>query len=67
MLELVYVVQFQKGRVSKFQRRAYIYLHFKKGSRSDLRNYRPLTLLKQDAKFGPKALAYRLHQVYPVY
>ena len=65
MLELVYAAQFRKGRMSKFQRRAYISLLFKKGSRSDPRNYRPLTLLNQDAKFGPKTLAYRLNQVLP--
>ncbi|CAI5721075.1 unnamed protein product [Peronospora destructor] len=38
------------------------------GSKSKNRiakNYRPLTLLNQDAKFGPKALAYRLNQVLP--
>ena len=58
VLELVYAAQFRKGRMSKFQRRAYISLLFKKGSRSDPRNYRPLTLLNQDAKFGPKTLAY---------
>ncbi|RMX61941.1 hypothetical protein DD238_008385 [Peronospora effusa] len=55
VLELVYADQFRKGRMSKFQRH----------SRSDPRNYRPLTLLNQDAKFGPKALAYRLNQVLP--
>ena len=65
VLELVYAAQFRKGRMSKFQRRAYISLLFKKGSRSDPKNYRPLTLLNQDAKFGPKALAYRLNQVLP--
>ncbi|GMF42040.1 unnamed protein product [Phytophthora fragariaefolia] len=65
VLELVYAAQFRKGRMTKFQRRAYLSLLFKKGSRSDPKNYRPLTLLNQDAKFGPKALAYRLDQVLP--
>uniref|UniRef100_A0AAV1VEX9 Reverse transcriptase domain-containing protein n=1 Tax=Peronospora matthiolae TaxID=2874970 RepID=A0AAV1VEX9_9STRA len=65
VLELVYAAQFRMGRMSKFQRRAYISLLFKKGSRSDPKHYRPLTLLNQDAKFGPKALAYRLNQVLP--
>lgn len=65
VLELVYAAQFRLGRMSKFQRRAYISLLFKKGSRSDPKNYRPLTLLNQDAKFGPKALAYRLNQILP--
>ncbi|CEG36288.1 Reverse transcriptase domain [Plasmopara halstedii] len=35
------------------------------GGRSDPKKYRPLTLLNNDAKFGPKALAYRLKQVLP--
>lgn len=65
VLELVYAAQFRQGRMTKFQRRAYLSLLFKKGSRSDPKNYRPLTLLNQDAKFGPKALAYRLNQVLP--
>ena len=52
--------------MSKSQRRAYLSLLFKQGSRSDPRNYRLLTLLNQDAKFGPKALSYRLNQVLPI-
>lgn len=51
--------------MSKFQRRSYISLLFKGGSRNEPCNYRPLTLLNQDAKFGPKILAYRLNQVLP--
>ena len=54
VLELVYAAQFRKGRMSKFQRRAYISLLFKKGSRSDPRNYRPLTLLKKMPSLDPK-------------
>ncbi|KAF4027978.1 Reverse transcriptase (RNA-dependent DNA polymerase) [Phytophthora infestans] len=65
ILELVYASQFRMGRMTKFQRRAYLSLLFKKGSRSDPKNYRPLTLLNQDAKFGPKALAFRLNQILP--
>uniref|UniRef100_A0AAV1V2E3 Uncharacterized protein n=1 Tax=Peronospora matthiolae TaxID=2874970 RepID=A0AAV1V2E3_9STRA len=56
VLELVYAAQFRLGCMSKFQRRAYISLLFKKGSRSDPKNYRPLTLLNQDAKFCPKRI-----------
>uniref|UniRef100_A0AAV1V2G3 Reverse transcriptase n=1 Tax=Peronospora matthiolae TaxID=2874970 RepID=A0AAV1V2G3_9STRA len=54
VLELVYAAQFRLGRMSKFQRR--VSLLFKKGSRLEPKNYRPLTLLNQDAKFGPKSI-----------
>ena len=66
VLELVCAAQFWNGRMSKFQHRAYLYQLYKKGSRSDPKNYQPLTLLNQDAKFGPKALAYRINQVLPI-
>ena len=38
---------------------------FKKGSLSDPKNYRHLTLLNQDAKLDPKASDYCLNQVLP--
>ena len=65
VLELVYAAQFRMDRMSKFKRRAYISLLFKKGSRSEPKNYRPLTLLNQDAKLDLKALTYRLNHVHP--
>lgn len=63
--ELVYAAQVARGRMSKFQRRAYISLLYKKGDRADPGNYRPITLLNHDAKFGPKILAFRLRSVLP--
>ncbi|OWZ06370.1 RNA-dependent DNA polymerase [Phytophthora megakarya] len=63
--ELIYASQFNKGRMTKFQRRAYISLLYKKGDRSLPSNYRPLTLLNHDAKFGPKIVAYRLRNILP--
>ena len=63
--EMVYASQFAKGRMTKFQRRAYISLLYKKGDRSAASNYRPITLLNHDAKLGPKILAHRLSKVLP--
>ncbi|OWZ18667.1 Pol Polyprotein [Phytophthora megakarya] len=63
--ELIYASQFNKGRMTKFQRRAYISLLYKKRDRSLPSNYRPLTLLNHDAKFGPKIVAYRLRNILP--
>ncbi|KAF1320888.1 Pol polyprotein, partial [Globisporangium splendens] len=63
--EVVYANQLAKGRMSKFQRRAYLSLLYKSGDRSLPSNYRPLTLLNHDAKFGPKILARRLGDVLP--
>ncbi|GMG17268.1 unnamed protein product [Phytophthora fragariaefolia] len=51
--------------MTKFQRRAYISLLYIKGDRSLPSNYRPLTLLNHDAKFGPKIVAHRLRGILP--
>lgn len=63
--ELVYASQLSRGRMTKFQRRAYITLLYKKGDRNDPKNYRPITLLNHDAKFGPKIQARRSGTVLP--
>lgn len=61
--EVVYAYQHARGRMTKFQRRAHLSLLYKSGDRCDPCNYRPLTLLNHDAKFGPKILARRLGNV----
>ena len=43
-----------------------ITLLFKKGDRTLLKNWRPVTLLNTDYKILTKALANRLHQVLPL-
>lgn len=45
ILEIFYAAQLRMGRMSEFQRRAYISLLFTQGSCSDSKNYRLLTLL----------------------
>lgn len=63
--EIIYAAQLARGRMTKFQRRASISLLYKKGDRSNPGNYRPITLLNHDAKFGPKILARRLGFILP--
>ena len=63
VFEMVYATNFDRGIMSKSQRKAYISLLYKGGDRSLPSNYRPLTLLNHDAKFGPKVLAWRLRAV----
>ena len=48
------------------QRRGVISLLFKKGDRTQLKNWRPITLLTTDYKILSKALAKRLHEVLPL-
>lgn len=64
--ELVYAFNLEHGRMTKFQRRAYISLLYKAGDRSLPSNYRPITLLNHDAKFGPKIQAWRLRGILPL-
>ncbi|KAF1319013.1 Pollike protein, partial [Globisporangium splendens] len=65
LYELIYAAQLERGRMSKFQRRAYISLLYKGGDREEPKNYRPITLLNHDAKFGPKVMAHRLRKILP--
>ena len=48
------------------QRRGVISLLFKKGDRTQLKNWRPITLLTTDYKILSKALANRQHEVLPL-
>ena len=64
-LVIVYNYAFQSGCLSVSQRRGVISLVFKKGDRSLLKNWRPITLLATDYKILTKALANRLHCVLP--
>ncbi|RLN96798.1 hypothetical protein BBJ28_00020081 [Nothophytophthora sp. Chile5] len=65
IFEVVYASQLEKGRMTKFQRRAHLSLLYKSGDRTVPGNYRPLTLINHDAKLGPKILARRLGQFLP--
>ena len=56
---------FHAGHLSITQRRGIITLIFKKGDRSLLKNWRPITLLTTDYKSLTKALAKRLQRVLP--
>ena len=62
----VYNHAFRVGRLSVSQRRGVISLLFKKGDRTQLKNWRPITLLTTDYKILSKALANRLHEVLPL-
>ncbi|KAF4135669.1 Reverse transcriptase (RNA-dependent DNA polymerase) [Phytophthora infestans] len=63
--EVVYGNQLEKGKMTKFQRRAHLSLLYKSGDRTMPGNYRPLTLLNHDAKLGPKVMQRRLGGVLP--
>ena len=56
---------FEHGLLTRSQRRGVITLVFKKGDRTKLSNWRPITLLTTDYKILTKALAHRLTQVLP--
>ena len=61
----VYNHAFRAGRLAVSQRRGIITLLFKKGDRTLLKNWRPITLLTTDYKILSKALANRLQKVLP--
>lgn len=62
-LTAVFNYAFQHGSLSVTQRRGVITLVFKKGDRTKLKNWRPITLLTTDYKILTKALANRLKSV----
>ena len=64
-LTQVYNYAFRSGQLSVSQRRGVITLLFKKGDRTLLKNWRPISLLTTDYKVLTKALANRLQQVLP--
>ena len=61
----IYNYAFDHGQLPLTQRRGVISLLFKKGDRSLLKNWRPITLLNTDYKILTKALANRLKHVLP--
>ena len=65
-LTQVYNYAFKSGQLSVSHRRGVISLLFKKGDRTLLKNWRPITLLTTDYKILTKALANRLQQVLPL-
>ena len=65
-LTRVYNHAFRTGALAVSQRRGVISLLFKKGDRTQLKNWRPVTLLNTDYKILTKALANRLQQVLPL-
>ena len=59
----VYNYAFNQGILSTTQRRGIVTLIFKKGDRTRLKNWRPITLLTTDYKILTKTLAIRLRDV----
>nr|CCA19829.1 pollike protein putative [Albugo laibachii Nc14] len=64
-LQIVFDDQLRRGTLLRSQRSSAITLLYKKGSRADPGNYRPIALMCVDVKVLSKVLAYRLHQVLP--
>ena len=64
-LTAIHNYSFTHGLLPLSQRRGIISLIFKKGDRTRLSNWRPITLLTTDYKILTKALANRLTQVLP--
>ena len=64
-LTIVFNYAYENGQLSTSQRRGVISLLFKKGDRTQLKNWRPITLLNTDYKILTKALANRLQRVLP--
>ena len=65
-LTRVYNHAFRTGILAVSQRRGVISLLFKKGDCTQLKNWRPVTLLNTDYKILTKVLANRLQQVLPL-
>lgn len=65
-LTRVYNYSFNNGLLTVSQRRGIITFLFKKGDRTQLKNWRPVTLLNTDYKILTRALAKRLRQVLPL-
>jgi hypothetical protein len=61
----VYNEIFEKGQLTKSQRMSVLSLIFKDGEKSDLSNYRPISLSTHDYKILAFVLAERLHQILP--
>ena len=54
---------FQKGELTEMQKRGAIKTVFKKGDRTRIKNYRPISLLNLDLKIITKALANRIKPI----
>ena len=65
-LTSVYNYAFDHGKLPLTQKRGIISLLFKKGDRTKLQNWRPITLLNTDYKILTKALANRLKHTLPL-
>ena len=65
-LTSVYNYAFDHGQLPLTQKRGIIALLFKKGDRTKLQNWRPITLLNTDYKILTKALANRLKHTLPL-
>ncbi len=63
ILLCVYKEMFNSGKVGKSKAEGMITLIFKKGDKTDLATYRPITLLNGDYKILMKVFANRVKQV----
>ena len=64
-LQIVFDAQLRRGSLLRSQRSSAITLLYKKGSRADPGNYRPIALICVDVKVLSKVLAYRLQKMLP--